>query len=62
MASNLQIIIKGGCSEPKNDLAKSFREFLLKRGYGTVSITESDHDEPYDGFLVEESVEIEVQD
>jgi len=60
MASNLQIIVKGLCSESKNDLAKDLRRFFIKRGYGDVAIIGSSSDDIYDGLLSDESVEIIV--
>lgn len=61
MKSNLQISIKGRCSESKNDLAKDIKEFLISRGYGEVNIVGEDKEYPYDGLLMDESIEICVK-
>ncbi len=61
MKTNLTITIKGECSEPKNELAESIKQFLKDRGYGEVLVSGSSDDEPYDGLLSFESVRIEIR-
>ncbi len=60
MKVHLRVAIAGGTSESKNGLADDLKEFFIARGYHSVSVIKSTQDQPWDGMLMDENVEITV--